>query len=678
MIDVKEHIYFDDPKQGHPDVRTRLKDASYFFLGNGLIQAAVQIAPAGEGSPMGLIFMNPERLKKKRESLSFDPENGFANTMTQLINKTNTTELRPENITAEWHKELDVPAVRVQWYKEEISVTEIFYCPDRSNPKLVREIKIKSKSDKNIACTLKTGMLQKTIKKDFSLSMEMEEKIFIEYTLNPDENIIDLIFITEAKPSNEAIEHWKKTTNISFNEHLLDHYYDASRFQLPGTISKSGVVDASIWQYNREWVRDHSFMTIGLILSGEHELAKVLLERLINDFVCEDGDCIDSSEKREPDEVELDQNGTLIYTIKTYVLWTGDFDLVEKYWEKIKKIVEFPLNDVFRHKESRMFYNSREYWERHSAYGIKPGIELMYQFFPALGLTSAAILARLMNKNEDAQKWEDEASILKDAILNHPTFSLVDDKGFIKRRDIDGSIQETITPLKDAGLPDGVPLTENIDHFLNPDACAALPIAFGFVPPDSEIARATLDNLETLWNQRWEDGGYGRYHFASEADSHGSWPFPSLFIARAYVETGDFEKMWKILNWMNSIPGAISGSWFEMYGPRISPPYAQVGITPWTWGEVIMLMVHHILGIQLEEKNIRIRPRLLSGLKEVVGSLSIRKNRLSFKYIVDQKKSKADFNVNVPFLEFGENEILIPYSNEDITIEAFVPQNYTV
>ena len=77
MINVKEHIYFDDPKQGHPDVRTRLKDASYFFLGNGLIQAAVQIAPAGEGSPMGLIFMNPEQLKKKRESLSFDPENGF-------------------------------------------------------------------------------------------------------------------------------------------------------------------------------------------------------------------------------------------------------------------------------------------------------------------------------------------------------------------------------------------------------------------------------------------------------------------------------------------------------------------------------------------------------------------------------------------------------------------------
>ncbi len=517
MIDVKEHIYFDDPKQGHPDVRTRLKDASYFFLGNGLIQAAVQIAPAGVGSPMGLIFMNPEQLKKKRESISFDPETGFTETMIQLRNNINMTELLPENISAEWHKALGVPAVLVQWHKDEISVTEIFYCSDRSNPKLVREIKIKNESDKNIACTLKTGVLQKTIKKDFSLSMGREEKICIEYTLNPDENIIDLIFITEAKPINEAIEHWKKTTNISFNEHLLDHYFDASRFQLPGMISKSGVIDASIWQYNREWVRDHSFMTIGLILSGQHALAKVMLERLLNDFVSEDGDCIDSSKKRNAEEVELDQNGTLLYTIKTYLLWTGDFDFVDKYWDKIKKTIEFPLNDVFRHKESGMFYNSREYWERHSAHGIKPGIELMYQIFPSIGLTSAAILARLMNKNEDAKKWDTEALKLKYAILDNPTFELVNKRGFIKRRDKDGTIQETITPSKDAGLPEGVPLSENIDHFLNPDTSSALPIAFGFVPPDSEVAQATLENLEMLWNQRWKNGNHGYHQWSQSA-----------------------------------------------------------------------------------------------------------------------------------------------------------------
>ena len=68
MIDVKEHVYDDDPRVGHPDVRTELKNVDYFFLGNGLIQAAVQAAPAGDGTPVGLLIMNPERLRKKREA----------------------------------------------------------------------------------------------------------------------------------------------------------------------------------------------------------------------------------------------------------------------------------------------------------------------------------------------------------------------------------------------------------------------------------------------------------------------------------------------------------------------------------------------------------------------------------------------------------------------------------
>jgi len=76
--------------------------------------------------------------------------------------------------------------------------------------------------------------------------------------------------------------------------------------------------------------------------------------------------------------------------------------------------------------------------------------------------------------------------------------------------------------------------------------------------------------------------------------------------------------------------------------------------------------------------NIRLKPKLLTDLKEISGSIPIRKNRLSFKYKIDSKKSKAVFNVNVPFSESGNNEILIPYSDKDITIEAFVPQNYAV
>jgi hypothetical protein len=45
-----------------------------------------------------------------------------------------------------------------------------------------------------------------------------------------------------------------------------------------------------------------------------------------------------------------------------------------------------------------------------------------------------------------------------------------------------------------------------------------LPIAFEFIDPKSALAQKRW-HLEALWNQRWNLGGYGRYHVTSEPDS---------------------------------------------------------------------------------------------------------------------------------------------------------------
>ena len=79
-MEVQEHFYADDPSRGPADAKTTLRGAEYFFLGNGFIQAAVQIAPAGDGTPVGLLIMDPERLGPKRAALSFDRETGIAAT----------------------------------------------------------------------------------------------------------------------------------------------------------------------------------------------------------------------------------------------------------------------------------------------------------------------------------------------------------------------------------------------------------------------------------------------------------------------------------------------------------------------------------------------------------------------------------------------------------------------
>ncbi|MBN2011288.1 hypothetical protein JW960_18230 [candidate division KSB1 bacterium] len=672
MIDVQEHIYHDDPKIGHSDARTRLKDAYYFFLGNGFISAAIQIAPAGEGSPMGLLIMNPEQLTMKRDSLTLSQESGLERTIVQIVDLSTSKTLVPSNIEAGWENKSGLPAVSLQWTVENIKVNELFFCPDNESAYIARRITITNQHDQSKKIRVTTGIPGKNIEKNVKLFPAEKITIHIKYTLNTNKNNVSINAIPETVPSGTAIDYWKNTTAVSFHHPLLDHYLNASSYQLKGVVSNAGKVDASIWQYNREWVRDHSFMGIGLTLAGHHEAAGVLLERLLTQFVSEKGDTYDSSENREPEDVELDQNGILIYALKTYALWSGDFDLIARNWPKIVKVADYPFQDTFVHKSAGLFHNCREFWERHKIFGIQDGFELMYQFFPAIGLNAIAALARILSKN-GSDRWDKLADELKQSILFHPEYALVDERGFIKRRLLNGDIEEIIHPEKETGLPDVVPLMAEIEHYLNPDTSNVLPIAHRFVEPDSEIAKATMKSMAILWNQHWTDGGYGRYHASSEADSRGAWPFASLFIARAAVEMGDYEKVWKILNWLNSIPGSVSGAWFEMYGQRIAPPFAQVGITPWTWSEMIVLLIHHILGIQPEENYIRISPRLLPGVNNVEGSLPIRNNRLFLDIEVDDELSSHSLKSNVKLINTSQHEIFVPYLDEDIFIEGSIP-----
>ncbi len=63
MINVQEHVYQDDPSAGPPDVRTELAGVDYFFLGNGLIQAAVQFVPRGPGTALDFALQLVETLE---------------------------------------------------------------------------------------------------------------------------------------------------------------------------------------------------------------------------------------------------------------------------------------------------------------------------------------------------------------------------------------------------------------------------------------------------------------------------------------------------------------------------------------------------------------------------------------------------------------------------------------
>tara|TARA_R110002111_G_scaffold44086_1_gene80319 strand:- start:61 stop:948 length:888 start_codon:yes stop_codon:yes gene_type:complete len=275
--------------------------------------------------------------------------------------------------------------------------------------------------------------------------------------------------------------------------------------------------------------------------------------------------------------------------------------------------------------------NTREFWERSGMHGIKPGMELIYQCYVAHGLKAAAVLARLTGHKAEAIRWDREGDRLKEVLLKDPSYRMHDERGFIKRREVNGRVQEDMTAKPAAMLPREVPLGASRPHYLNPDASAALPIALGMIPARSPLACRTLKSLETLWNQEWDNGGYGRYDVSSEPDSPGGWPFASLFIARAALEAGQHAKVWRVIEWLDSVPGAKAGTWFEFYGRRLAPPFPQVGIVVWNWAELVVLYIQHILGVRPGENGLVIKPNLPVGLDSGEAVLRVCGRRLALR-----------------------------------------------
>jgi hypothetical protein len=175
-------------------------------------------------------------------------------------------------------------------------------------------------------------------------------------------------------------------------------------------------------------------------------------------------------------------------------------------------------------------------------------------------------------------------------------------------------------------MPD-VPLNTEKHHRLLPDASMALPIALGVVDPRSDIARRALDQLEELWNTRWSDGGYDRYHTSTQPDQPGPWPFATTFILRAQHDAGLYDRSRRALEWLNTVQGGRAGFWFEEI-PSIRSLNASCGLVCWTSGEIALFIVRHYLGVRFERGQVVIKPALYPGSPPVTADLRFRQGRL--------------------------------------------------
>jgi hypothetical protein len=676
-MEVQEHFYADDPSRGPADAKTTLRDVDYFFLGNGLIQAAVQVAPAGDGTPVGLLVMDPERLGPKRAALTFDRDSGIAATALSLLDRGQVHSPRPGAARARWHRGSAAPRVEVVWQAGPYRVSELFFCPDMKTGRLLRRVTVTRSSAGASKVRLRTGLKKKTIETEVSFRGRVASPVVFEYRLSRPGGKAEAVIRLASGPAGESADasYWAATTSCRFSDPLLERFFAASKFQLRAAVAASGRLDGSIWQYNLEWVRDQALIALALTMSGQPGAARTILARLLSDFVSEDGATMDSSRRRPLEESEVDQNGVLLFALEAYLRWTGDKDLIRSNWGKIAKAAAFPLRREFRHEPSGLVVNRREFWERHGAHGLRLGMELAHQLFIVMGLRSAGRLAALLGRTGQAQEWAGAALGLRQAMLHDPRFSLVDAGLFIKRRGLDGEVQREVRPDPGSPLPREAPLFAPGRHWLGPDTSAALPIAWEFVDPAGRLAARTLASMEKLWNQRWTGGGYGRYNVTSEPDSPGPWPFASLFVARAALEAGAPAKTRRVLDWLGRVPGSRAASWFEFYGPRPVPPYPQVGIIPWTWAELIILVVHHLLGVRPGEDFLSLQPKLLPGLTRMDSDLPLRGGRLELSVRRARRGEEPGFRCGtrrVPYHRYGFG-IELPRKFDRLAVRAVIP-----
>jgi hypothetical protein len=630
----------------HPDFETTLPETEYFFLGGGGLEAAIQWSTNEDATPLGLLIQYSGPYGRKWSSYSFHPEYGLSRTMLTVILE--GVRYQPDHNTRVVWYPAETPGIVAMWQAGEATVIETFYAnPDETL--LIREVTVQ-KPEGLAEAALEVSLYanpahfhafsgnEYTLEaagRDLYLSVGSalpgvykERTLTVPFVDAGDTLQTTLIYSLQSDiysgPTNpphilkaREAEYWKHTglrwtgQMRSQLHHEIERLFTASAMGLRAAIGSG--FDASIWQYGYEWSGDASMVVEALVYSGQFEAAQGLLSRILSVMTNEEGMAMESSRFRGGLDAELNNNGEILRACRVFYEWTNSNDF--RYYARIRAIADYLLRPEFLNAETGMLVAARDIWERSAQTGILPGYDVSHQTFAILGLRDAAWIADKLEQHDDAQRWRAAATRMRESFLDHPTHSMIDGGQIVKRRLLDGSVQHALSTVgidpqfaKDF-VPDEMPLAKEGERAWDPDVSQCFPICYRLIDPRSDIAKKTIESMDILWSQAWEDGGYGRYNIMSEPDSPGPWPFATAFMAAACLEAGDYERAHRAMVWLIERAGA-AGSWFEFYGDRPTPPLPPTGIIVWGWAQWITLVVKHMLCAHVKDDKLVITPRL--------------------------------------------------------------------
>ena len=232
---------------------------------------------------------------------------------------------------------------------------------------------------------------------------------------------------------------WVATPSVRTSDATVQEIFDKARFGLAAMVADNGVMDAGIFEYGSQWVRDTSNTLLGLVHAGHFELARRGFAHVLEQMVNEEGCTMIARGFDSPDREQSDQVGELLHALKAYRDWTGDDSLIREHRAKLLAMVERPLRPEFR-DQTGMVHNRREFWER----TLDEAYELAYQTYVILGLRDAAAVAEPLGAADRAERWLSEAGRIPKAAFELPGRAWVENGRLIKRRAVNGEPVRTI------------------------------------------------------------------------------------------------------------------------------------------------------------------------------------------------------------------------------------------
>ena len=680
----------------------------YFILRSGNTKMILQSDKADVGPAFTYMLFDaedPSQSSRKEKASNYSLSNGFfSSALTVKMKKFGFHAL---GLTTEthWLVENGIPSVKAEWWASGIKVQEMItpvslqgvfkrtislesadlVANDTVSIQLSLPVPASISNNKNVLiCQNAKSSIALTVMGNYPMNISSSkesidigplplspgEKIVIETYLLVQPSVANREdFYTKVKNLENWIQsenktvaaRWKNSNTLTTKDIVVQNMHDYCRYLLPAYVSDSGKMDAGVFEYGCQWVRDASNTALGVIHIGEFELARAIMKHMLKNMIKDNGTTMIADGYDDPDREQFDQMGEFMHAMKCYVDWTGDGSLLTQYSGKILNMIERPLRPEFR-DSTGMVHNRREFWER----TFDDAYELAYQNWIVEGLRDAADLSKYINSEAKAPYWRSEAHKTLNALLTHPTLKLVDNNHLIKRRSTTGVIVDKVKmSWGNESAPTGV---EQIGRLM-PDATMALPIALNLVDPKSDLARKTLNELEKIWNQRWSFGGYERYNSSSQGDAPGPWPFATTFIMRAQHEAGQLGMSRRSLEWLYNNAGGRTGAWFEEI-PILSTEAYFSGLIPWTSAEVSYFIVHHIMGIKFIGEHMVIKPALYAETSPLHASLRFRKDRIEMDINGSGSVSYAIIN-NKKVTPNKNGEIAVPKEFSGGSIKIF-------